>query len=336
MRLFVTGGAGFIGTSFIRLLISETDHEVVNFDLLTYAGKRSNLSEFEGGNRYEFVRGDIADPAAVEAVLAAGRFDAIVNFAAESHVDRSIHDASEFIRTNIQGTQTLIDAARRHKTGRFVQISTDEVYGDLSLEDPAFTEETPFKPSSPYSASKASSDMLVFAAHRTWGLPAVVTRCSNNYGPYQFPEKLIPLVISRAVGGEPVPVYGSGKNVRDWIYVEDHCRGVLAALIHGRVGEAYNFGGGCELENIKVVRSILAQLGRSEELIKHVTDRPGHDRRYAMNHLKASAELGWSPRVSFEEGLKKTIAWYASNPEWLGASISGEYVEFFKKHYGKI
>lgn len=336
MNLLVTGGAGFIGSNFIRLLMRETDFCVVNFDLLTYAGRRCNCSEYEGGGRYFFVQGDIAKPDEVRGAIEEHGVDAVVNFAAESHVDRSIHDASDFIRTNILGTQVLIDAARAAKIERFVHVSTDEVYGDLTADEPAFTERSPIKPSSPYAASKAAADLLIMAAFRTHRFPAVVTRCSNNYGPYQFPEKFIPLALSRAQANEPIPVYGEGTNVRDWIHVEDHCRGVLAALDRGRPGEAYNFGGDCEKQNIEVVRKILALVGRSNELIRFVTDRPGHDLRYAMNFEKAGKELGWRPRMNFETGLQDTIGWYAQNVGWLKAASTPEHEAFFAKNYGEV
>ncbi len=336
MNILVTGGAGFIGSNFVHLVLRETQHRIVNFDLLTYAGRRANCAEHEGSNRYAFVQGDIADAAAVRRVIAEHAIDAIVNFAAESHVDRSIHDASSFIRTNILGTQVLLDIAREAKIGRFVHVSTDEVYGDLQADEPAFTEQSPIKPSSPYAASKASADLLVLAAFRTHAYPAVITRCSNNYGPYQFPEKFIPLAISRARAGEPIPVYGQGTNVRDWIQVEDHCRGVLAALERGKPGRVYNFGGEAERQNIEVVKTILKLLGCPETLLRFVTDRPGHDLRYAMNFARAKAELGWQPRVTFETGLRDTIAWYEKNEAWLSAAATPEHTAFVAKHYGEI
>ena len=336
MNILVTGGAGFIGSNFVHLMMRETSHRIVNYDLLTYAGRRGNCAEHEGTARYAFVQGDIADGEAVRRVIAEQKIDSVVNFAAESHVDRSIHDASSFIRTYILGTQVLLDAARAAKIGRFVHVSTDEVYGDLQPDEPAFTERSPIKPSSPYAASKASADLLVAAAFRTHGFPAVITRCSNNYGPYQFPEKFIPLAFSRARAGEPIPVYGKGTNVRDWIHVEDHCRGVLAALENGKPGQAYNFGGDAERQNIEVVRTILRLMGRPETLLRFVTDRPGHDLRYAMNFARATAELGWQPRVSFEQGLADTIAWYDRNDAWLKAAATPEHEAFVAKHYGEV
>jgi dTDP-glucose 4,6-dehydratase len=336
MKILVTGGAGFIGTNFIRLVLGETSHSVINFDLLTYAGRRGNLAEFEGNGRYRFVKGDIADADAVQTALKGTGVDAVVNFAAESHVDRSIHSALEFIRTNVMGTQVLLDSARGAGIGRFLHVSTDEVYGDLQPDEPAFTEQSPLKPSSPYAASKTSADLLVLAAWRTHKYPAVITRCSNNYGPYQFPEKFIPLSIHRATHGEKIPVYGRGTNVRDWIHVEDHCRGVLAALERGKPGEVYNFGGNAERRNIDVVGSVLSMLGRGEELISFVTDRPGHDLRYAMNFEKSRRELAWEPRIGFEGGLKSTIEWYGRNGEWLKMAANPEYDTYFNKQYGSV
>jgi len=336
MNLLVTGGAGFIGSNFIRLLMQETDFRVVNFDLLTYAGRRGNCVEYESSGRYSFVQGDIADADAVRSAIAQKGIDAVVNFAAESHVDRSIHDAGSFIRTNVLGTQVLLDSAREAGIGRFVHVSTDEVYGDLEAHEPAFTELSPFRPSSPYAASKAAADMLVAAAFRTHGYPGIITRCSNNYGPYQFPEKFMPLAISRAKKNEPIPVYGNGENVRDWIHVVDHCRGVMAALERGKAGEAYNFGGSCEKRNLDIVQAILKLMGRSETLLRFVADRPGHDLRYAMNFTKATAELGWKPLISFDEGLRETISWYEKNDAWLKDAATPEHDAFLAKHYGEV
>jgi dTDP-glucose 4,6-dehydratase len=321
MRLLVTGGMGFIGSNFIRLLLRDRPEWALwNLDALTYAGNPENLTDVaapaEQVGRYRFVHGDIADAALLGELFEAGRFDAVVNFAAESHVDRSIQSSAPFIQTNVVGTQVLLDAARSGGVSRFVQISTDEVYGDLAADDPPFTEQTPLAPSSPYSASKAGADHLVLAYHRTHRTDVVVTRCSNNYGPYQFPEKLIPLVIVNALAGERLPVYGRGENVRDWIHVEDHCRGVLAALEHGRAGETYNFGGASERRNIDVVRAIVRLLGAPEALIEYVTDRPGHDRRYAIDFSLARRELGWAPALTFENGLAATVQWYLSNRDW--------------------
>ena len=325
-RILVTGGCGFIGANFVRHLL-ETDPalEITNLDALTYAGNLDNLAEIAGHPRYRFVRGDIADRRRVTKLVTEGHFDAIVNFAAESHVDRSIDDATPFLRTNVVGTQCLLDAARAAGVPRYVQVSTDEVYGTLGPHDPPFCETTPLSPNSPYAASKAAADLLVRAAHHTFGLDTVITRCSNNYGPYQFPEKLIPLFITNALAGVPVPVYGDGRQVRDWIHVRDHCRGIAAALGRGRAGEVYNFGGRSERYNIDVTRTILALCGTPEDLIRHVTDRLGHDRRYAVDCSKAEAELGWRPSVSFEQGLETTVAWYQANTRWVERVRSGAY-----------
>ncbi len=336
MKLLVTGGAGFIGTNFIHLVLTETAHTVVNLDALTYAGHRGNCAAFEGGGRYTFVQGDIADAEGVGKLLTQHDCDAIVNFAAESHVDRSIHDAAAFIRTNIQGTQVLLDAAREHGVGRFLHISTDEVYGDLQMDAPAFTETSPIRPSSPYAASKASADMLVLAAHRTHGQPVIITRCSNNYGPYQHPEKFIPMAIHRALAGKPIPIYGRGVNVRDWIHVHDHAEGILRVLEKGRVGEAYNLGGNCERRNIDVAQAILTLVDAPESLIRFVDDRPGHDLRYAIDFTKARDELGWSPQHSFDEGIAETIAWYRENQEWLKQVLGPRFEAYFKAHYGDV
>lgn len=326
MRLLITGGMGFIGSNFLRLLAEERpEWQLWNLDLLTYAANPDNLRDLGGG--FRFVQADIAEPEEVRAVLAEGGFDAVVNFAAESHVDRSIASAAPFIRTNVAGTQVLLDAARAAEVPRFVQVSTDEVYGDLGPADPPFSERTPLAPSSPYSASKAAADHLVHAYHRTYGMDVVITRCSNNYGPYQFPEKLIPLMIVNAMRGRELPVYGRGDNVRDWIHVEDHCRGVLAALERGKGGEAYNFGGASERANLEVVRRIIELTGADEGLIRFVTDRPGHDRRYAIDFSKAERELGWSPGRGFDQGLEETVAWYRANEEWWQRVIDGAYRE---------
>jgi dTDP-glucose 4,6-dehydratase len=330
MRVLVTGGMGFIGSNFIRLLLAERpEWEVWNLDALTYAGNPENLADVapaaEARGRYRFVRADIADEAQVDAILADGGFDALVNFAAESHVDRSILSSAPFVLTNVVGTQILLDAARRHRVPRYVQVSTDEVYGDLGPEEPAFSETTPLSPSSPYSATKAAADHLVLAYHHTHGMDAVVTRCSNNYGPYQFPEKLIPLMIVNALTGKRLPVYGRGDNVRDWIHVEDHCRGVLAALERGGAGEVYNFGGASERKNLDVVRAIVKAVGVPQERIEFVTDRPGHDRRYAIDFRRAEAELGWRPARTFEVGLEETVRWYLDNREWWARVQDGAY-----------
>jgi dTDP-glucose 4,6-dehydratase len=325
-RILVTGGMGFIGSNFVRLLSRERpDREIWNLDALTYAANPESLADLEGA--YRFVHGDIADPELMGSLLGEASIDAIVSFAAESHVDRSIASAAPFVRTNVVGTQVLLDAARAAGVRRVVQVSTDEVYGDLAPEDPPFSERTPIAPSSPYSASKAGSDHLALAYHRTHGMDVVVTRCSNNYGPYQFPEKLIPLMIVNALEGRRLPVYGRGENVRDWIHVEDHCRGVLAALESGRAGEVYNFGGASERRNIDVVRSIIEMTGATEDRIEYVTDRPGHDRRYAIDFSKAEAELGWTPMRGFDEGLRETVDWYVENRGWWERVRDGVYRE---------
>jgi dTDP-glucose 4,6-dehydratase len=325
-RILVTGCCGFIGANFVRFLLeAEPAVEITNLDALTYAGNPDNLAGAESDPRYAFVRGDISDGPLVNKLVADGKFDAIVNFAAESHVDRSISDATPFLRTNVIGTQCLLDAARAAKIPRYLQVSTDEVYGTLEPDDPAFSEMTPLAPNSPYAASKASADLLVRAAHHTFGLDTVITRCSNNYGPYQFPEKLIPLFITNAMAEIPVPVYGDGRQVRDWIHVLDHCRGIHAALRRGRAGAVYNFGGKSERYNIDVTRGILALCGKPLSLIRYVTDRPGHDRRYAIDCRRAEAELGWRPSMSFEEGLADTVKWYQSNSAWIERVRSGAY-----------
>lgn len=337
MRLLVTGGCGFIGTNFIRLtLASRPDISIINLDKLTYAGNPSNLADVEqafGKERYRLVHGDICDAAAVRSLLQSETFDGVVHFAAESHVDRSIDDAAPFVLTNVLGTQCLLDAVRNTGTIRFVHVSTDEVYGALG-PDGSFNEATPLAPNSPYSASKAGADMLVRAYHETYGMDVVITRCSNNYGPYQFPEKLIPLVIRRALRNEAIPVYGDGLQVRDWIHVEDHCLGVLLALEKGRAGRIYNFGGRSEKTNIEVVRSLLRLTDRPETLIRHVKDRPGHDRRYAMDFSRAAAELAYAPRRSFEQGLADTVRWYEQHSAWAENVESGAYRDFVKKWYG--
>lgn len=335
-NIFVTGGAGFIGSAFVRLALEEMpDCRIVNFDALTYAGNLDNLEGLDD-SRHAFVRGDICDPSAVLASLEEGA-DAVINFAAESHVDRSIHSAAEFIRTNVLGTQVLLDAARERKVKRFVQVSTDEVMGSLPERDDAFfIEDSPFEPNSPYSASKAAAEHLCRAAHHTHGLDVVTTRCGNNYGPRQFPEKFLPLMLSNAVRDEPIPVYGDGRNVRDWIYVEDHCRAVLAAYERGRAGSVYNIGARNERRNLEVAESVLDALGKPRTLLKFVKDRPGHDRRYAIDPAKAETELGWRPRETWESGLAKTIQWYADNADWVARARSGAYREYYEKQYGAV
>ncbi|MGI8438513.1 MAG: dTDP-glucose 4,6-dehydratase [Chthoniobacterales bacterium] len=318
MRVLVTGGCGFIGSNFIRYVLHHYNPaEVTNVDALTYAGNPANLDGIAAqyGARYEFVQADIADPAAMDALLGQHLFYAVVNFAAESHVDRSITDPQNFIHTNIAGTSILLDCARRHGVQRFVQVSTDEVYGSLGATG-RFTERSPLEPSSPYSASKAGADLIALACQKTFGQDVVVTRCSNNYGPYQFPEKLIPLTIVKAMRDEPLPVYGDGQNVRDWIHVEDHCAGIVAALFEGQAGQVYNFGGNSEMVNLDVVKLILDKLGKPHTLISYVTDRLGHDRRYAIDSSYAGEQLKWRPLHDFREGLESTIDWYLANQSW--------------------
>jgi dTDP-glucose 4,6-dehydratase len=325
-RLLVTGGCGFIGANFLRQeLAADPELEITNLDALTYAGNLDNLRGLESEPRYRFVRGSIVNRDLVMRLVGENPFDAIVNMAAESHVDRSIVDATPFLTTNIAGTQNLLDAARTAHIPRYLQVSTDEVYGTLSPEDPPFTEKTPLAPNSPYAASKAGADLLVRAAHHTHGLSTIITRCSNNYGPYQFPEKLIPLFITNALADVPLPVYGDGRQVRDWIHVLDHCRGISTALRRGRPGAIYNFGGRSERFNLDVTQAVLRLTGKPETLIRHVTDRPGHDRRYAVDCSVAEAELGWHPQVRFEEGLAETVAWYRANSWWVERVRSGAY-----------
>jgi dTDP-glucose 4,6-dehydratase len=316
MRVLVTGGCGFIGSNFVRFVFeARADWHVLNVDLLTYAGNPENLRDIESDPRYTFRKGDIADVAFVHTAIKDFKPDAIVNFAAESHVDRSIEDPAAFVRTNVVGTQELLSAARKLGTKRFVQVSTDEVYGSLG-DSGWFTETTPLHPNSPYSASKAAADLLVLASQHTFGQDAVITRCSNNYGPYQFPEKLIPLMITNAMENKPLPVYGDGQNVRDWIHVRDHCAGVLAALERGKPGEVYNLGGESEWKNLDLVKTLLDTLGKPHSLIQFVKDRPGHDRRYAIDCSKAKKELGWRPSYEFKRGLIETVEWYRGNRKW--------------------
>lgn len=334
--LLVTGGAGFIGSNFILHYLKKTPGDkVVNFDVLTYAGNLENLKAVEDDERYTFVKGDIADQEEVARAISEHGIDRIVNFAAESHVDRSILDPLVFIRTNVLGTQVLIDCARSAGITKFVHVSTDEVYGSLGPDDPAFTEKTPLDPSSPYSASKTGSDLLVQAACRTFDFAGVITRCSNNYGPYQFPEKLIPLIISNALEGRKLPVYGDGLNVRDWIHVEDHCEGVRVVLEQGVVGQVYNLGGSSELNNLEVIKTILKLLGKSESLIEFVKDRPGHDRRYAMDISFVREKLGWVPTRTFKEGLAETVEWYVANREWWSRVRDGVYRDYYRSQYGQ-
>lgn len=335
MRLLVTGGAGFIGSNFIRYILREhPDWKMVNLDKLTYAGNLENLKGIEGNPTYTFVRGDIADSRLINELFARYRFDAVINFAAESHVDRSILDASPFIDTNIKGTQVLLDAARQHGIDRFVQVSTDEVYGSLGPADPPFTEESPIRPSSPYASSKAAADLMVLAYVRTYGIKAVITRCSNNYGPYQFPEKLIPLMITNAFDDKELPVYGTGQNIRDWIHVEDHCRALELALLQGEPGQVYNIGAKCEMTNLEVVKLILGATDKPESLIKYVSDRPGHDLRYAINPGKIMTQLGWQPRYRLPQYIPELVCWYHENESWWRRVKSGEYMSYYETIYG--
>ncbi|MFB3915544.1 MAG: dTDP-glucose 4,6-dehydratase [Terriglobales bacterium] len=334
MRVLITGGAGFIGSNFIHLLLSSRRAaEVVNLDKLTYSGNLENLAAVAEDRRYSFVHGDIADPALLKNVLARG-FDAIINFAAETHVDRSIEDAAPFLHTNVLGTHALLEAARQNGIAKFVQISTDEVYGSAPA-DVSFDERAPLNPASPYSASKIAGDHLVNAYAITYGLPAVILRCTNNYGPYQFPEKLMPLMIANALEDKPLPVYGDGLHERDWLYVEDFCRAILCALEAGATGEIYNVSAGTPRPNLLIVRTILQQLGKPESLIQFVKDRPGHDRRYALDSTKLQKTLGWKPQVSFEEGILRTVRWYRDNPGWLQRTRSGDYRLYYERHYAR-
>jgi dTDP-glucose 4,6-dehydratase len=331
MKLLVTGGAGFIGSHYIRYVLqNHPDDSVVNLDALTYAGNLENLRDVESDSRYSFVKGDICDRDTVFPLVE--QCDAVVHFAAESHVDRSILDPSGFVRTNVLGTQVLLDAARKYGT-RFHHVSTDEVYGALGPNDPPFHEKLPYSPRSPYSASKAASDHLVLAYGHTYNLPVTISNCSNNYGSFQFPEKLIPLAISNIMEDKKVPVYGDGLQVRDWIYVVDHVRGVDLVLRNGKVGETYCLGGQAEVPNIEIVKMLLVLLGRGELLVEYVKDRPGHDRRYAMNIAKAQRELGFAPSVTLEQGLKETVQWYQENSEWVSRCKSGEYQLYYQKQY---
>ena len=331
MIQLVTGGAGFIGINYIRYILeNHPDDWIVCLDKLTYAGNYDNISEFYEENRFDFEHADICDREAVYTIVQKYNPDCIVNFAAESHVDHSVENPEIFLETNILGTAVLLDAAKHFGIKRFHQISTDEVYGDLPLArtDLKFDEKSPIKPSSPYSASKASADMLCMAYYRTYGTPITVSRCSNNLGPYQFPEKLIPLMVERALKNEPLPVYGDGKNVRDWLYVKDHCRAVDMILRNGKIGEIYNIGGNSEMSNIEIVKTILDILGKPDSLITYVKDRPGHDRRYAINSEKLQNQLGWKPKTNFSEGIQKTIKWYCENPDWLKRIQTGEYRKY--------
>ncbi len=334
MKLLVTGGAGFIGSAFIRLTLAGTDDRVVNLDKLSYAGNLENLAPVGDRPAYRFVHGDICDAPLVDQLIEEEKPDAIVHFAAESHVDRSIFSPSPAFETNLRGSFTLLEAARKHRTARYIHISTDEVYGSLEAPIEA-TEASPLNPSSPYSASKAGSDLLARSYFTTYGVPVLITRASNNYGPYQFPEKLIPLMIANALEDQPLPVYGDGMQVRDWLYVDDHCRGIRAVLEKGREGEIYNIGGNRSLPNLEVVRKILAATGKPEALIRRVADRPGHDRRYALSSEKLMWETGWAPAVAFEQGLAATVAWYGDNRGWVARVRSGEYQSYYERNYGR-
>lgn len=337
MKILVTGGAGFIGSNFIYYeLKNHKDDEIVCLDALTYAGNLETLDAALKYKNFKFIKGDITDRNTVDEIFKNEKFDIVVNFAAESHVDRSIENPQIFLKTNILGTEILMDAALKYGVRRYHQVSTDEVYGDLPLYKPElmFTEETPIRTSSPYSASKASADLLVGAYHRTFALPATISRCSNNYGPYHFPEKLIPLIISRALNNETIPVYGDGANVRDWLYVEDHCSAIDLIIRKGTIGEIYNIGGHNEKSNLDVVKIILKELSKPESLISFVSDRKGHDRRYAINPAKIHSELGWLPQTPFDEGIKKTIQWYLENKPWWENIINGEYKKYYNKMYG--
>ena len=333
MNILVTGGAGFIGSNFIRYMLERyPDDRMVNLDKLNYAGNLENLKDVAAHPRYQFVHGDICDAAMVQASMKRNEIDIVVHFAAESHVDRSIMGASECVRTNVLGTSVLLEAAKESKLTKFVHVSTDEVYGSLGSEG-RFTESTSLHPNSPYAASKASADLLVLAYHHTFGLPVVVTRCSNNYGPYQFPEKFIPLMIVNALNNKPLPIYGDGGNVRDWIHVLDHCAAIDTVLHTGRVGSVYNIGGNAERKNLDVANRILQSLAKPESLLAFVKDRPGHDRRYAMDSSKIEDELNWHPRMNFEEGLVETISWYQQHADWWQRIVNGEYKDYYKAMY---
>ena len=336
-NILVTGGAGFIGSNFIKYSLNNFDYNIVNFDKLTYAGNLENLVDVEFNDKYKFVKGDICEKEEVEKAVRENEIDTIINFAAESHVDRSILGAKEFINTNVGGTHVLLEVLKDNKLQKYLQVSTDEVYGSLpeDKKEIKFTESTPITTNSPYSASKASADLLCNAFHHTFDLPILITRCSNNYGPYQFPEKLIPLMIAKAMEGEQLPVYGDGKNIRDWLYVDDHCSAIMTVLKNGKAGEVYNIGGNNEWYNIDIVKLILKKLNISEDNIKYVKDRPGHDRRYAIDSTKIMNELGWKPKYDFETGIELTINWYMKNVDWWKKVMSGEYQKYYEENYGK-
>ncbi|HMS64747.1 MAG TPA: dTDP-glucose 4,6-dehydratase [Ignavibacteria bacterium] len=333
--MLVTGGAGFIGSNFIKFTLAKYDYKIINFDKLTYAGNLENLTDIESNENYKFVKGDICEKKEVENAIDENKIDTIINFAAESHVDRSILGAKEFINTNVIGTHVLLEVLKEKGLEKYLQVSTDEVYGSLpeDKKELLFTEKTPVTANSPYSASKASADLLCNAFHHTFDLPILITRCSNNYGPYQFPEKLIPLMIAKALKGEKLPVYGDGKNVRDWLYVDDHCSAILEVLHKGKTGDVYNIGGNNEWYNIDIVKLILQKLGKGEDMIQYVKDRPGHDRRYAIDSTKIMTDLGWKPKYDFESGIELTIKWYLDNPDWLKKVMSGEYMKYYDENY---
>ncbi len=347
-NILVTGGAGFIGSNFVKLVLEKGEYRVVNLDALTYAGNLENLEDIEGHENYTFIKGDICDRQMLDKIFTEYEIEEVVHFAAESHVDRSIEDPEIFLKTNIMGTQALLDTAKKHwklypqdkydrsyKSGvKYLQVSTDEVYGALG-QTGLFTEKTPLAPNSPYSASKASADMLVRAYYETFGLPVNTTRCSNNYGPYQFPEKLIPLMIHNCKKDKKLPVYGDGMQIRDWLHVKDHCTAILTVLEKGKLGEVYNIGGNNEKANIEIVKLIIKELGKTEDLIEYVKDRPGHDRRYAIDNTKISTELGWNPSYTFEQGIAETIQWYLRSESWLEKVVSGEYQKYYDKMYQK-
>ena len=331
-KILVTGTAGFIGSNFVRIILDNTEYDIVSFDALTYAGNLENLSPYVDNDRHTFVKGNIESKSDLKKVFSKHNFYGVINFAAESHVDRSIMDSTPFVTTNVMGTVNLLDFSKRYKVEKYLQVSTDEVYGSLGAEG-KFTESTNLKPNSPYSASKTAADNFVRSYNKTFGFPTLITRCSNNYGPNQFPEKLIPLMIMNAMNDKELPVYGDGMNVRDWIYVDDHCEAILEVFENGKIGEVYNIGAENEMPNIEIVKTILKKLNKPESLIKFVNDRPGHDLRYAMDNTKINSELGWSPKYDFETGLVKTIDWYLNNMDWVEKIVSGEYKNYYKENY---